>query len=88
MGARQSRKKLQRQLADQQKEVMQLQEQLDLQRQLNNQQKEVALLREQQQQEQLDRVMVILADLQANASPDDVNHVKQKEPDRSKQTVT
>ena len=94
MGAKQSRKKLQRQLDDQQKEMTSLREQLDLQRQLNDQQKEVALLREQQQkdvkplQEQLDRVMVILADLQANASPDDFNNVRQKEPDHSKKTVT
>ena len=75
MGAKQSRKKLQRQLVDQQEEVMQLL--LDLQRQLGGQQKD-----------QLDRVMCILADLQANASPDDFNNVSQKEPTCSKQTVT
>lgn len=82
MGAKQSRKKLQRQLIEQQKEVTLLRQQLDLQRQLNDQQKEVALLREQQKeqkdvaplQEQLDRVMVILADL------------RQKEPNHSEGT--
>ena len=93
MGAKQSRKKLQRQLNDHQEDITRLQEQFE---QLNDNQKEITRLQEQFEQstvnqqklrEELHSAEVKVADLQANTNkirPDDDE--RQREPKRSGDT--